>query len=354
MKTLHKTLVVLTLAGSLMFSSDNTSGGSLLQDLGAKGAGIAGAGVSMAGDVTFLKYNPAALASLKNPQLSLFYFNGGEIGSNFGSLTYGQKFGPGVIALAVSYLNGGQMELNFSSGVTQTVISQQDIIGDLSYALELYKDIEIGVSVKALASTLFGSLNAQTLCGDAGVQVKNILIENLNFGAAVLNVALNSGNGIKYLNTSELLPTNVAAGVSYSMAVDNKIGVLAGVDAVSNLNDNSQYLLFGTEVTYEDYALRAGLPLFSKLDTLFAVGLGFKINEFTFDYSMTFGKTLAATHKISVGMLFGEIKPPEVKPLPVQDKGPTIQDKGPSEYKIPAPKTTVPAKKPGVVKKEIK
>ncbi len=275
-------------------------------------------------------------------QLSVFYYNGGELGTNFGSLVYGQKLGPGVFALSLSYLDGGMMDLNFSGGGTQNVSSQQDIIGSLSYAMTVSKNIDIGLSAKGFTSTLMGTLSGQAICADAGVQVKNVLVENLNLGAAILNL----GTGIKYLNTAELLPTNISGGVSYSLAVE-KMVFLAAVDGIAGLNDNKNYMIVGTEVNYESYAIRAGLPLFSVLDTLFSAGIGYKMDEYSFDYSVTFGKTLAPAHRISVSMLFGMVKEVAAKETP-------IQDKGPSEYKNIAPKAPAPEKKPGLLKKEIK
>lgn len=343
MRKLYKVLIVLVFACSLLSSAESISGNSLLFDLGARGTALAGAGTSLAGDVTFFRYNPAGLASLQNPQLSVLYYNGGELGLNFGSITYGQKFGPGVLALSAAYLNSGEMELNPLVGVAQTVIGQQDVIGCLSYGLEPAKDIEVGLSAKVLASSLFGSLNAQTICGDAGFRMKNILISNLNLGASIANI----GTGLKYLDTTELLPVIAAGGVSYSMAFD-KIGLLASVDAIFDLSDNNDHLAVGVEVTYEDYALRAGLPLFSELDTIVAVGLGYRMKEFIFDYSISFGKILAASHRVSISMLFGEIKETAGE-NPVNNKGNMDNNK----YKYDIPKTPAPTRRPGGAK-EIK
>ena len=286
-------------------ASGNTSGsGILLEDIGAKGGGLFGACSSFTGDITLLRYNPAGITDLNAAQLSAFYYNSGTTGINYGSITYGQNIGAGVIGLNISYLNGGDMELNLINGTTANVISEQDISGSVSLGVPLGKKLSIGASIKALSSTLIGAKTAIAFAGDAGAVYKGFILEQLNIGAAILNL----GTGLKYLDTAEALPLIVQGGASYRIPwLAEDLTVILSADGVYGVNDKIFGLKAGVEGNYKEFSARIGIPLGLSEDTSFTAGAGYRLEgQYLFDYAVSFGKALGLTHRVSVGMLFGE------------------------------------------------
>ncbi len=284
----------------------NAAGYVLLEDIGARGAGLAGACTSFSGDITLLRYNPASIYDIRDAQLSSIYYNSGMTGMNFGSITYGQNIGIGVLGLNLAYLDGGVMELNSSDGSTLNVASEQDLMGSVSLGIPMGNKLGLGASIKLLSSTLLGSKNALTIAADAGAVYKGFILEELNAGASILNM----GTGLKYLDTIEPLPFYVQAGFSYpvnGLAVD--LLLVAAVDGVYNINDKIFGVKAGIEGNYKEFYGRIGIPFGLTDDQSFSLGLGYRMsNQYSFDYAVSFGKSLGLTHRISIGMAFGEIE----------------------------------------------
>ncbi|OGF45354.1 MAG: hypothetical protein A2452_02140 [Candidatus Firestonebacteria bacterium RIFOXYC2_FULL_39_67] len=296
-------VLCITNSGICLSSTGNTSGTVLIEDIGAKGAGLAGACSSLIGDITLLRYNPASIADLSGAQLSALYYNSGTTGINYGSITYGMPVGIGVLGLNVSYMNGGEMELNFIDGSTTNVLSEQDISGSVSLGISLGAKLGIGVSVKALSSTLVGSKSALAFAGDAGAVYKGFILDGLNIGASMSNLGL----GIKYLDTTESLPLNVQGGASYSiLGLAEDLKVTIAVDGVYSVNDKVFGLKAGVEGDYKEYSGRVGIPFNSTADQSFTVGAGYKFDNYSIDYGAVFGRALGLSHRISVGMRLEE------------------------------------------------
>ena len=312
MKKLYFVMILVFVCSISGFAgSGNTSGVVLLEPLGARSIGLSGACSSLSGDVTFLHYNPASLSDLKIQEISLLYYNSGTTGINYGSITYGQSVGFGNAAISVAYLNAGEMDLNFIDGSTATVISESDIIGSVSIGIPLGDKLSIGASAKALYSTLVGSKSALGIGGDAGIRYSNFMLEGLNVGVSVLNI----GMGLKYLDTTEGMPMAIQGGASYMLNnIIPDLNIMAALDGVYLMSDKLFEVRTGIEGSYKEFSGRIGMPFNSTDDASFTVGVGYKLDEFLFDYGAVFGKALGLTHRISMGMKFGDVNADEVKP----------------------------------------
>jgi len=195
------------------------------------------------------------------------------------------------------------MELNFIDGSTTNVLSEQDISGSVSLGISLGAKLGIGVSVKALSSTLVGSKSALAFAGDAGAVYKGFILDGLNIGASMSNLGL----GIKYLDTTESLPLNVQGGASYSiLGLAEDLKVTIAVDGVYSVNDKVFGLKAGVEGDYKEYSGRVGIPFNSTADQSFTVGAGYKFDNYSIDYGAVFGRALGLSHRISVGMRLEE------------------------------------------------
>ena len=127
--------------------------------------------------------------------------------------------------------------------------------------------------------------------------VPHLLLNNLNIGAAIINV----GRRLRYLDTGELLPESITGGVSYSTIIED-INTTLAIDNVYDINNKEDSVLAGLEGVYKDLSVRIGVPFMSSSDTTLTTGLGYKMGQFQLDYAVVFGRTLAVTHRFSISI----------------------------------------------------
>lgn len=302
MKIIKAIVAAIFICGSAYGSAGNSSGFVLQEDLGARSVGLAGACTSLSGEVILMHYNPASLAEITEPQMATLFYNSGLTGVNFITVSFAQKLGKiGTFGVSIGYLDAGQMDLNFIDGSTVTVTSEQDILATASLGVNVAKRINAGLSLKGLYSTLINTNSTLTAALDAGAVYKGFIIEDIDIGICLQNLGL----GLKYLDTIEPLPLVIQAGGSYSFKLD-EIKLLVAADGIYDINNRTKKIVIGLEGSYKDFFARAGLPLSSFDDRMATAGIGYKLDEFIFDYGITFGKTLDIAHRISISMKPGE------------------------------------------------
>lgn len=295
-------LAVVFIGSTVYGGAGNSSGFALQEDLGARSVGLAGACSSLSGDVIFMHYNPASLAEMTDPQLSVLFYNSGLTGINYMSVTYGQEFEKmGILGISIAYLNGGQMDLNYIDGSTATVTSEQDIVANVSMGFNVSRELNAGLSLKGMYSSLVNAKSAITAAIDVGAIYKGFLMDEINFGISLQNL----GIGLKYLDTTEPLPLNAQAGASFNFTIE-EINFLAAVDGSYDINNKLIKVMIGLEGNYNEFFARFGVPISTVDDRMATAGIGYKFDEFMFDYGITFGKALDITHRISAEMSFGE------------------------------------------------
>lgn len=304
MRMIKTIFMLVVICVSSCTGTGNSAGFALQEDLGARTVGLAGACASLSGDVILMHYNPSALAEISDPQLAAMFYTSGLTGVSYISVAYAQKLGKiGTFGVSIGYLDAGQMDLNFIDGTTTTVTSEQDIVANVSMGVNLTKKISAGASLKGMYSTLIGSNSAITAAIDLGALYKGFLMEDVNLGVCLQNLGL----GLKYLDTTEPLPLAVQAGVSYNFKLD-EVKLLAAIDGAYDLNNSALKFLVGVEGNYSEFFARVGMPLSSIDDRMATAGIGYKMDEFIFDYGITFGKSLEIAHRISIAMKSGEEK----------------------------------------------
>jgi hypothetical protein len=192
------------------------------------------------------------------------------------------------------------MDLNFIDGSTATVVSEQDIVGDVSFGMPLDKTMDAGASIKVLYSTLIGSKSALSFAGDIGLVYKDFMMSDLNLGIS----ALNYGTGLAYLASTELLPFTIQGGASYNFTVAD-IKFVVAADGTYGVNDKVLGIKTGIEGRYQEFAVRVGVPISTVDDELAMVGVGYTLEDsYVFDYTVSLGKSLGLMHRVSVGIKF--------------------------------------------------
>lgn len=176
----------------------------LLQDQGARPAGMAGAYTALAGDINSLGSNPAGLADLGKAELTFMHFSGIEgLGTEW--LAGGAPV-PGLGTLAAQVLYRGQPAIdNAVDG--EAPVEVRDLLFGVSYATGIIPGLRAGVNAKVVLMTL-GPGEASAFALDLGAQYT---LDGLTrFGA----VARNLGSGVKFRAVEDPLPLVIAVGAS--------------------------------------------------------------------------------------------------------------------------------------------
>jgi outer membrane protein OmpA-like peptidoglycan-associated protein len=290
-------------------SADNgTTGADFLKiGIGARPAAMGSAYLALADDADAPQWNPAGLAALDMPEVSLMHL------AYFGDVNYeyigaampwhGQGLGLGFSWLNVAPFN--------STGDPNAVLgSAADYSISAAYALNLGPQLQAGLTARMLVSQLAG-YSSYGGAVDAGATFRPF-----GRGLALAVVAQNLGGESGFDGTSDPLPISLKVGAAYSLYDRSQQPWLnLAVDADKSLQSRYQFKA-GLELwIFESLALRGGYQ-FSEggqdltnsdpnLPANFTAGLGLKLGPAAVDYALVPMGELGVTHRLSVSWRFG-------------------------------------------------
>lgn len=280
-----------------------TAGGTLLEPVSAKVAGMGEAYTAVSGEVASMHYNPAGIATLKNMEMSAMFQKGLDE-DNIASILFGKNFPFGVLGISVLYYDTGKIEMFDTLGNEISKTGQKDMIVTISGARSLSNGkINAGVNVKAVSSEIFGE-KATAFAVDLGTQYKEI-IENIDVGLAVRNL----GTELTYIDEGENLPMNIAIGALYTKAIDSNI-LKGSLDIPYYVNEEEILCLLGVEFTYNNsIAFRGGYrqnfsDSSSDDEQSLNFGVGFIWKNYSIDYAIGLTDNLSNPHHISINIKF--------------------------------------------------
>lgn len=300
---------------------------------GARSLGMGGAHVALANDVTAVYWNPAGLAQLNYPEISLMHAEqfAGIVKYNFGALAlpHGKdaSFGVGLIRLAVDDIPFTRLpreDLDLGepyvdeNGVTrinrpfvEREFSNAEYAFFLSYARAKSAYLSYGGSVKIVQKG-FDDTSAWGIGFDIGAQLR--LRNGLRLGANLQDatttiLAWNTGR-------KELIAPTLKIGATLPMSVGFLKGTLfPAVDADIRFEGREQAAQIsggpasmdihaGFEYLYkESLALRAGTDTGN-----FSAGAGLRLPKLEVDYAFMSHSDLKNTHRISLKISLQEKK----------------------------------------------
>lgn len=286
-----------------LFADAGETGASFLNlGVGAHELAMGGAVTALSTGVSSLHWNPGGLGWLNGTQATLMH------AEHFQSIRYEHLgFAYGTRAFGTGFSMKGLYlgELEERTVPSQNPISTFNayfIVPSFTFAKYFSHGVSIGTNVKIIYQKI-GVDNAISYAGDLGMSIRSGL-PGLKAGLALTNI----GTKINFTNSSFSLPTQVKAGLGYTLFKER---ANFGVDFIKPLKDDFQ-LCFGAEGLIMDrLSLRAGYR--SGLDndgglTGFTGGLGIHIENFNIDYAlMTYG-VLGITHNFSLSYDFGKKK----------------------------------------------
>lgn len=273
----------------------STSGATILkQFVGGRSSSMGEAFAAVSGDLYCLHYNPAGLYDLKR-EFTCMYFQESDVSFNYGQIGYGQKLNNDeVLAGSLLMYDAGKIEWDDGSGQVSKLSIQRDYLYTAGYSRKITDDFALGLNAKLYSSTLLERYNATAYGLDIG-GLYSTPVKGLTLGAVLQNI----GTPIKYLETSDPMPTTFRAGAAYEMKLQQKTRLTVAMDVVKP-NDSDTKENVGIECLYNNFfALRAGYKLGYDLEN-YSYGIGFKWQATQIDYGMISRKDLNFIHVVSL------------------------------------------------------
>lgn len=297
----------------------SSSAGFLNFEVGARPAGMAGAGIGIGSGVTSQVWNPAFLADINRPEVGAMHASWLD-GLSYEWLGYAKPMGPrwGVGSISIAYFH---MPSFTGYDAFDNPIGEYKAY-DMAVTMGLARSLTPALSVGANARLIRQSLADVSGTGGAVDFGASARVAGTTVGASVQNL----GPDLSLDGVKSPLPRQVRFGVSRPLYQDR---VLLAAD----LNMPSDYykdIRVGTEVRpHELVALRLGyrheLGTSGDPQDGLSFGVGLRWKALTVDYAMTPDDAFDNVQRLSFGYSFGggaeqtpepEKKPREEKPEP--------------------------------------
>jgi hypothetical protein len=264
--------------------------------VGARSVAMGEAFTAVPNDLSSSFYNPSALASAKQYEISLMHKQWIEETSTeyLGAVIVGNGFNVGFTALTTSV---GGIEVRTQPGPADATFASKNFAVGGSIAGNISDDLAIGISGKMLYEKIF--VDEATGYGiDFGAQY--FLDDNLTLGASMLNI----GTMNKLRDQQSILPTSARAGVSYAVPVADQFDLLVAADGVKTFDDDKLHMNAGTEIVIDkQIAVRAGYQTGYEIKSL-STGIGIQYGIVKFDYAFVpMTQAFSSTHTFSLSFL---------------------------------------------------
>ncbi len=272
---------------------------------GARAAALGGGMVGAADDAGSLFDNPAGLARLAQPQLSvshLSYFQS----INFNYLGFALPLASKTQALGFSITSLGVDNIEKRSGDTDVAdgkFEAADYAYQLSYGRNMSKGVSAGASIKGIRERI-DTVTASALAVDLGVHWARSESVWRGFGVSVRQI----GQKMKFSNVSDPLPLVISAGANARILGDH-LNIVVDANAP---RDRDPYMSFGGEFSFMagqklGLAARAGYSGFlQKVDGRHNLSLGFglSLDPMSFDFAWVPYGDLGNTFRYSLLVRF--------------------------------------------------
>ncbi len=274
--------------------------------VGPRAVGMGGSFAAVADDFSAVQYNPAGLAQVANPELTLIH-NGYLVDGFYETAGFLDPLEAGTLGIGLSYLNYGNIDQRDSTGAQQGSFTPFDIAVRGGFGFPLFKNVSMGFSSEWMREQI--STAAYTaLLWNMGILAK--ISQHLSLGLNLQNIGIETGG--------YNLPIQLMGGLAYRIPLASKdaeslLLTAGGTVAFQSVNE----LNAGFEFTFlRNYFLRSGYALETQDQQLGSgeglnLGAGVRMGEFQLDYSFSFEGDLGNLQTFSVTAIFQ----PFVKPV---------------------------------------
>ncbi len=279
--------VVLGIFAGNVFSQSAVGYDFLRTSVGARASAMGGSFVAIPGDIHALFYNPAGLSGLNERQGTFSYLNH-ILDFQSGFLGYAHPLASGTAGLALNFYDFGQFDGRDQNNEPTGEFSANGLVLSAGFSREVMKNVSLGGNAKYIRFSI-DDFTQTAGAVDAGVLVA-FPSQNLHVGVAVLNLGSTTS---AFINTEDDLPTSVQFGAA---KVLEHLPVMVSGQVVKFRDDGLDFRLGGEITVTEQLQIRLGYDsvgqdqkVDSDKDRLAGVsfGLGFKVNKFNIDYSLS-------------------------------------------------------------------
>ena len=313
MKFYRPFLLVLLFFICNLLAGEQDSGFEFLRlDFNPRSRSLSGSVFARGGDISSIRYNPAAMAGSDVNLLNLSYVDY-LLDINGGQVLYSHAIaGIGQISTQVLFFNYGEFDevLLFNSPTGKTYTAN-DLAVSISYANLLHKSLAAGVTIKYVNSTIH-SYNASAVAIDAGLIYTLPFDRDLSLGCSILNAgkALTS-----FIEVRENLPFSINIGLAKKFSfipLEINIGAQDLSGPVPKNRGWQDKIALGGELNISQLVfLRMGYNTqlyhdrsIGNGNSGFAFGAGVVFDNFKFDYCLSSLGILGNTHIIGLAYHF--------------------------------------------------
>jgi hypothetical protein len=310
-KITMKTFSSLVLALSLLISSvgvsraadgPGTTTGELLKiPVGARQVGMGEAATAGVNDSSSLEWNPAGLSFAEHKEVSFMHSSLIE-GVHYEHLAFASPGDNYSYGFSTSYLGYGDIAGYSNTGAATGNLSAYSTILSGGISTIVLNHLSLGFTGSAIQEKL-ASDSAWTVAANLG-SIYNFAQHPLEADYKVGFSILNVGPGLKFVSERAPLPRKFKFGGS----IDNIKGRHVNLTMdITKPNDNSTYVSIGSEYWLKQIiALRLGYDGSNDVGKGLRLGIGLKLRQLLFDYAYGGFGDFGATHRIQVGMQWGE------------------------------------------------
>lgn len=295
-----------SLRAQTIYSSSSTAFPVLSIGVGARAVGMGESFTAVADDVSAYHYNPAGLAQIWHPELSLSH-NSYLADGYYETAEFAYPLPDwGTLAFGVNYFDYGAIENRDSSGNLSGSYNPYDISFGGAFGFPIVDALFAGFRTQWIKEDISGT-GYSCMVWDLGLLSK--LQPNFSIGFDLKNIGVESGN--------YNLPLELLLGVAYriAMAQEDRHTLLLTAEMDNSFQNVSSFKA-GFEYAFQNrYFIRAGCSTDLTENNLedvngLSFGAGAALGHFQLDYAFTFEGDLGNVQRLSLSMSF----PPYDKP----------------------------------------
>jgi len=303
-------LILLMMLFSLPIIAGESSGEAgyhfLRTHSGARPSAMAGAFISITGDIQSIYFNPAGLAEMKGRVASATYLNH-ILDFQSGLIAYGMPLkNLGNMAVSLNYMNYGELNETDSQGNELGTFSAGSFYLTSALSRKLNDNLMVGGSVKFIHSSI-ATYNSSAVAMDLGLIYHVPFIDDFTVGLGVFNL----GTAISaFADTKDPLPLNFVLGFSKPLA---HLPLEYCVSINKYVDDDIQVNVGGEFTISKEIYLRLGYNSLGRNQKIggegdqfsgVSAGLGFVWQNYSLDYSLSSYGAIGYLNRLSFSYTF--------------------------------------------------
>jgi len=273
---------------------------------GARPSSMAGAFISLPGDIHSVYFNPAGLAELNGQIASATYLNH-ILDFQSGFIAYAHPLKKlGNLAVSINYMNYGEFDERDVQGEKLGTFNAGSFYLTSSMGRKINKDLMVGASIKFIHSSI-ESYNSSAVALDFGAIYHVPFIEDFNIGLGIFNL----GTVLTaFADTKSPLPLNVVFGFSKKLAhlpFEYCISINKYIDDDVQLNVGGEFTISkGIFLRLGYNSLGSNQKIGGSGDQFAGVsaGFGFEWKTYHFDYSLSSFGAIGYLNRLSFSYIF--------------------------------------------------